>query len=411
MEGATTSRRPAQRVTRNTAALLTRVVCISWSPTMKRLDWTRIALRGGFALTLVLTSACGTRDELRTEASEIVRAREVARVASRMPGLWSETGGGWLPVLEATIGRVEGNGPDVFAAISGLEVGGDGTLYVLDRITSELRAFRPSGQHVRTVGRVGQGPGEYQSPAGLLWASEDTLVVADQMGMRYSLLHDMEHVRSVNRQQFVGTRVFRGGIRQRRIYELDPFRQPPMVAGSPLDPSDPSQGRDSLFLPALGPLPEQQRVRARGGTVAASIPFAPTMVYHLDRRGQLWYGHGSEFRIFNATWDGELIAELSLDAPGTPVTDEDVSTRLAQIEGSAFGRAGGRIDRSLIPAIKPYFTGMYLDPENNLWVAVQPPQGGARYAVFDPLVRFLGYVTLEDVGDVSAMDPVISSPW
>ncbi len=93
-----------------------------------------------------------------------------------------------LPVLEyveeVRVGSVDD--PDVgFSRIEGVEVGDDGTVYVLEGQVPEIRVFAPDGRRLRTVGRPGEGPGEFRSPRefGLLG---DTLWVNDWRNRRIS---------------------------------------------------------------------------------------------------------------------------------------------------------------------------------------------------------------------------------
>ena len=46
----------------------------------------------------------------------------------------------------------------------------DGNLYLLDGQLSEIQVFDPEGEHLRTIGRQGEGPGEFQNGADMFWA-------------------------------------------------------------------------------------------------------------------------------------------------------------------------------------------------------------------------------------------------
>jgi len=46
----------------------------------------------------------------------------------------------------------------------------DGNIYLLDGQLSEIQVFDPSGELLRTVGRQGEGPGEFQNGADMFWA-------------------------------------------------------------------------------------------------------------------------------------------------------------------------------------------------------------------------------------------------
>ena len=69
--------------------------------------------------------------------------------------------------------------PDAgFSRIGDIEVGADGTVYVLETQAREVRVFDPDGLRVGTVGGPGQGPGEFGGPRSIgllgdtLWVLE-----------------------------------------------------------------------------------------------------------------------------------------------------------------------------------------------------------------------------------------------
>jgi hypothetical protein len=62
---------------------------------------------------------------------------------------------------EARIGSVED--PDIgFSRIAGVDVDGEGNVYVLEGSVPEIRVYSPTGRLLRRIGRAGGGPGEFQ---------------------------------------------------------------------------------------------------------------------------------------------------------------------------------------------------------------------------------------------------------
>lgn len=59
-----------------------------------------------------------------------------------------------------------------------IAIGDDGAIYVLDYLLAQVVVFSPSGELLRTVGRHGSGPGEFELPRSFL-LSADTLRVVD----------------------------------------------------------------------------------------------------------------------------------------------------------------------------------------------------------------------------------------
>jgi hypothetical protein len=241
----------------------------------------------------------------------------------------------------------------------------------------------------RTTGRSGGGPGEYSNANGLAWLSPDTLVVIDQRGNRYNILsRDGDYVRDVQRRlPFYGW-VFFGGYHEGRIYEQfnvgsGPDARPVLLGTAlgarravlqdpPQPGAEPGAARadtrmDTLFLPATDRPPfESFSIRTERGGMVMGVPFAPGQVYHLDHTGTLWHGHGSEFRVFRSTLDGDTLMEILLDAVPAPVSAEELAEWESGAGPTRFREMGGRLDMSRIPRTKPYFDDLYLDPDGFL---------------------------------------------
>lgn len=79
-----------------------------------------------------------------------------------------------------------GDGPGALSAVSDLTVGRDGNIFVSQPQESVVKVYDARGRYVRSIGREGSGPGEFERPSSLGWRG-DTLWVADPPQTRISL--------------------------------------------------------------------------------------------------------------------------------------------------------------------------------------------------------------------------------
>lgn len=338
------------------------------------------------------------------------------RVVNPAAGLWKENEA-WRLVPEFSVGAVEGEDWEVFAAVTGLEANDEGRVFVLDRQTQELRIFSPDGGYLRSVGRSGSGPGEYINPNGLVWLSPDSLVVVDQRGNRFSVLtSDGEYVRSVPRQLGFYAWAFRGGLTDGRVFEFssvpDGEDRVPALLSTPLrDPGTTAAASlvgDTVKLPLSDAPPyEGFSIRTDRGGMNMGVPFAPSSVYHLDEEGHLWHGHGSEFRLFRSTLVGDTILEILLGAERTPVSAEEIAEWEVGPGPTQFREMGGVLDMDRIPQVKPFFDGLYQDPEGYLWASVPSKPSETVFAIIDPEGKYLGRLLMEGFERVEWVDPVV----
>ena len=376
----------------------------------------RAADRAASALCslILLLSACGDAGAPPHDRAVVDTLLDGLVRVSNTAGEGADPDMGIRLIPELSLGVAEQEGPELFGSISALEVGADGRIFVLDRQANELRIFGADGRHERTVGRTGEGPGEYVRANGLLWAGPDTPVVVDQSGRRYSLLTaDGDYVRSVRRPHGWIGYAFSGGYHQGRVLERTDFSDP---AGDPEEArpmfvavglAEPAGAPvDTLFLPMpTGPV-VQAFPTPPGWWIP--IPFTPVATYRLDQNGRLLHGHGERFRILRGELDGTVTREILLEVESARVTEDELRE---WEEGVAVQRylsmVGEALDTSLIPDHKPYFDDLHPGWDGSVWASVPSPPMHLAWQVFDSVGIHLGRAELTGFDAAPAVPPVI----
>jgi DNA-binding beta-propeller fold protein YncE len=73
---------------------------------------------------------------------------------------------------------------------SDIAVDKEGNIYVLDTGNTRIQKFGPDGKYLATIGRKGQGPGEFINPGGLELDKDGNLVVTDTAQSRLHVIID-----------------------------------------------------------------------------------------------------------------------------------------------------------------------------------------------------------------------------
>ncbi|MEK9500298.1 6-bladed beta-propeller [Gaopeijia maritima] len=97
----------------------------------------------------------------------------------------SEPTTSWLriaPTPDLRIGGADAHGAAQFGAVQGVAVASDGSIWVADRQTADVRVFEADGTHRVTVGGRGDGPGEFRVVRLLGQAGDSMAVVDDRTG-------------------------------------------------------------------------------------------------------------------------------------------------------------------------------------------------------------------------------------
>ena len=76
----------------------------------------------------------------------------------------------------------------------------DGSIVAVDRGANQIRVYDPEGRHLRTMGRQGEGPGEFENGPFQMWIADgDTIWAGDYFPWRYNLFTaEGEFVRGID---------------------------------------------------------------------------------------------------------------------------------------------------------------------------------------------------------------------
>lgn len=112
----------------------------------------------------------------------------LAVLRSGAPGVvWSQTEARFA--TEVVVGKHDSSlDADLFSDIRTISVAGDGTLFVADHLSSEIRSFSSDGEHLRTLGSRGSAPGEFSHITSMVALSRTEVLVADKVFGRFTRL-------------------------------------------------------------------------------------------------------------------------------------------------------------------------------------------------------------------------------
>jgi hypothetical protein len=84
---------------------------------------------------------------------------------------------------DMTIGKAEGQEHELFGRVLDVGVDSQGSIYVLDHVPVRVRVYDDHGRYLWSISQAGEGPGDLNHPSALALVKDDTLLVADRIGV------------------------------------------------------------------------------------------------------------------------------------------------------------------------------------------------------------------------------------
>lgn len=358
----------------------------------------RFTLVAGLAATL-LVIACGSGSEGGENGwtTTVETVDGVERVVNTPPESGPE------PTLVAEevfrIGVVEGGGATSFGLIRSIAVLPDGRFAVADAQAEEVRLFASDGQHLRTFGGEGEGPGELKGMQGV-HVYNGMLRVAEQANARLSVFHpDTGFVRTFPlRLHSFGFRgpwaaavdsVGRTFVASAGQYGEGRFWNMVRVYDATMTQIDSIPYHDYTEEVEQEEVPGAWRIAiGNRGFTGASVPFYARPHEVLAPTGEFWSTKGGSPQLEVARWsparDTSLVfTNLRIADRVTSAERDSAMSELRDMLAERTGSTPG-LDPSRVPATKPPVYGLFLDDRGRPWVRITPPTTDTTdYDVFD----------------------------
>lgn len=302
---------------------------------------------------------------------------------------------------EFRIGTVEGGGPMSFGLIRSVAVLQGGRFAVADGQSEEVRLFDREGQHLRTFGGEGAGPGELRGMQGVYADHEGLLRVAEEGNARLSIFHpDRGLVRSFPLRLFsygrrgpwraaidsVGRTLVTsaGQYGEGRFWNMLRIYDPSMTQLDSIpyhDYTDDAQRDD---------LPGAWRITlGNGARTWARVPFYPQPHETLAPTGEFWSSREGSPQLEVARWSpaGDTSLVLFSRRQPDPVTPAERDSAMAELRAGFAQRVSGslNLESSRVPATKPPLHSLSLDDRGRLWARLTDP--AADTTVYDMFKR------------------------
>lgn len=361
-----------------------------------------------FLLLLLPLLACG--DHRPAATSAIIRDSAGIRIVENRAPRWTQ-GTGWKvdpsPIL--SIGSESDSG-EQFGQIQDVLRLADGGLIVAEGSTAELRVYTDSGRYLRSIGRRGEGPGEFIGLGLVRTYRGDSLLAYDYQLRRISIFdRDGRFGRAVNLHPPDGTfpdiegATLDGGF----IGLSNEFPSGAIKSGTVRNPMRLFRfGPEGELVDTLGAFPgyETGIYNETNGNnhmrISFTIPFGHQTSVAV-RPAETLVGANDSYEIRTYDAQGDIRRILRREIPPVPVTKQMIETVNAEEDAQnprpdpASRERVAKLRAVIVyPRTLPAFRDFHVDDSGYLWVRSFNAPGDSipRFTVFDSTGQMLGDV-------------------
>ena len=251
-----------------------------------------------------------------------------------------------------------------FGTIIDVAPASDGRIFVADADAGHIKVLTPDGSLMDTLGRKGEGPGEFQRLRQVSLARGDSLFVLDSQRRRVSVFAPSGRLArglSVDASQGFPRRIMVPENRSGLVLQHEAFALSEDVEhGKHVVRRVRPDGSvvDTLVTQRRAPSHRAQREDAK---LLIPIPFMPSLHTALGPTNRVHVARGDSLAVVRYALDGEHRREVSIPFEPVTVTDADKDRVLKNYSDEH------PMPRDKIPATKPAFTDLLVDDQGRYW--------------------------------------------
>jgi hypothetical protein len=306
-------------------------------------------------------------------------------------------------VSEIAIGGASATADEyIFTAVSEVLPLRDGSILVIDRGDGNsvfLRMYDARGKYLRTLGRHGEGPGEYMAPSGLGELPDGRIVLRDGAGGRLTVYTPTGENTMIRPPSGNGTSTGSGmllvtadGTIHVRMSSRPALGVSPATAGGYLRVRADGTVIDTLpfpDLPHVGPpdLVATRTFAAGSSSSSNSVPYSPSAMWAFSPLGYFVTGQTTRYAVElrmpparngvspGVAWKvGDPVVSIRRTVPAVAINDAERTERRASIEESLRAvDATWQWTGPDVPRVKPPYRAIRVAADGRLWVQLSTP--------------------------------------
>jgi len=268
--------------------------------------------------------------------------------------------------VDLSIGGEDVDENYMFRRVSDIEVDEEGNIYVLDSIECRIQKYDKDGKYLKTIGRKGEGPGEFQRASSMYFDSEGKLYVNE-----FRKIHIFE----------------KNGVFEKTIIPKSPLSnfgvtKKGSIFGHSYTFTEEGATMDIMIMDSEGKrtstvanFPESTAsVQVGRGVLMTTPPYSPGLYFCPLNNESGIYGYSAEYKLFFIKSSGEIVYRIDKDEKRQRTSKKEESDYVKERAERQQTRGGQLSEGDLrklykFAKYKPFFTQIINDDEGHLFLA------------------------------------------
>jgi hypothetical protein len=265
---------------------------------------------------------------------------------------------------DLSIGR-EDDDNYMFYRVRKIDVDDQGNIYVLEGGNCRLQKFNPAGQYIQTIGKKGQGPGEFERPSKLFLGEKNYIYVSESQKIhifngkgefiKSILLSDFTTDFSIASDKSIfGIATIRADVEPNKcIIKMNPKGK--MI-------------KNIAQFDYPGPV---LRKGTDGTTMAFGVghQYNPDLYFSRAINNKHLYAHSSEYCLFQVNLQGDLELIIKKEEPPHPISQKEKNKIYERFTHLEEKWPKGVVKEAVqFPSHRPYFNGIVTDNRGRIYV-------------------------------------------
>jgi len=277
-----------------------------------------------------------------------------------------------------------GGSDELFSNVYDFDVDNEGNIYVLDRRAPYIRIFDREGRFLRSFGKKGQGPGEFQVPTFLEISPDGRLLCFDPLASRltsFSLLGEfLEQTVYTRKRAFGPSHIDSHGNLIGRV-----ALAPEPIGGQVLQIMNPDGSRILDVYKIESDLSKRGKREFDVGK--------PRLCFAFDRSDRIYWGYADTYELRLIEANGTLLKIIRNQSKRIAISPEDI-TGLENFYASTVQAGFKLVFRDSFP----FYNSISIDTQNRIFIQTFEKEHRSPdryyYDIYDPDGRYLAKVLI-----------------